>query len=818
MEATKQRQVAQEEEVKNEEWLSANTCSAPAGEGRVRRCQLSLPVINLDRLRTAKALVDKAVKQRKVFSIHGPYPVVRAALRARGWVEHRMPRLGPIHRRRRGGEDGDRNDADDSGGDDDDDDDSPEEVEKEDDPDNMFDIMSRMVRNEMTYFYWTTRRDTIDNRTLRKEQMTNHFAKAGTFTTKVGLCVNLRSLQWYAAADPDTFFPRCYRLGAEDEKHAFIEDFRRTACTSLLQCVVERTVGGGLEFGEITGYSPPGMKRSCKRKAATLVPCIMIQKALHVCQDFIDSLEHSDIDVPMERSHVLTEQEWQEFIHNYYRIVHDGVEIEESALYVDSCQDMLKRLREVCPQLDTDGIHNIWIIKPGAKSRGRGIVCVKHLDDILGLVGSDPVLIKDSKWVVQKYLERPLLVYGTKFDIRQWFLVTDWNPLTVWFYNKCYLRFSTQPYSLETLESSVHLCNNSIQKHYRPSQQRHPELPEDNMWSCDQFRVFLSRQGRGSEWEGVVVPGMQQAVIYSLQTAQDLVEWRRGSFELYGADFMLGQDLRPWLIEINASPTMAPSSAVTARLCAAVQEDTLRVVLDRRMDRTADTGGFKLIFKQAAVDVPQYVGVNLLVEGAPLRRPRLLPHRNPVKVGPPPISLPRAVKSGPQSFLQKHRSLSRENKIVPEKEASLQSPRRWRKGMVRQLTFSGLRAPPLDVRVRPTLTSEPKKVQRVRLSFSKMDGAPRSLGSPRAGSFPCDHTPRRHKARLLPLPNPSTTNAKPGPVLPLEVISLQYGLLDARHSFDSTPLISHPGLQLHPLFGSQIRANREDSTGIKLPS
>lgn len=205
----------------------------------------------------------------------------------------------------------------------------------------------------------------------------------------------------------------------------------------------------------------------------------------------------------------------------------------------------------------------------------------------------------------------------------------------------------TRPCS--TRPSARHLCNVSIQKQCGPARGQHPQLPPDQTWSCRQLQAYLAQVGRAGAWHQVMVPGMKAAVVGALRSAQDLVRSRKGSFELYGADFVFGEDCQPWLLEINASPTMAPSSAVTGRLCASVQRDTLRVVIDRRDNPTCPTGAFELIYKevgwgrgaagpappghpepplpphvllQAAVPVPLYVGLKLMVKGCSLRKPQ----------------------------------------------------------------------------------------------------------------------------------------------------------------------------------------------------
>ncbi|XP_042258997.1 tubulin monoglycylase TTLL3 [Thunnus maccoyii] len=799
-------------------------------EGRLRRSVPSLPAIKPDRLKTAKALVEKAVKMRKVFSVQGPYPVIRAALWARGWVERRLPHPAQKAPHCHGDKEEDGDDGDVSA----DVTERVDEGEKEENLDDMYDLMSRMVRNETTYFYWTTRRDYIDCRSLRNDQTTNHYANAGTFTTKVGLCVNLRNLQWFDTADPDTFFPRCYRLGAEDEKRAFIGDFRRTACSSLLQHVVEtsrwRREGAEVEKQNVKS----SFSEEIENVEQLSVGPGVIDTALQMCQEFLNVLEHGDIDVTVETPPSVEEQQWAEFLRDYYMVVHDSALIRGSSVFVERCQSMLARLQEVCPQLDTDGVNNIWIIKPGAKSRGRGIICMDRLDDILALVDTDRALAKESKWVVQKYLEHPLLIHDTKFDLRQWFLVTDWNPLTVWFYGECYLRFSTQPYSTKTLDSSVHLCNNSIQKHFQPSCDRHPGVPEDNMWSCSQFRAFLQRQGHGAEWESVVVPGMQQAIVRVLQTAQDLVEPRKASFELFGADFMLGRDLRPWLLEINASPTMACSTAVTARLCPAVQLDTLRVVLDRRTDPSAYTGGFHLIYKQAAVEVPQYVGVNLLVEGAPIRRSRPpLQRQTVISNTPLAVHFPSEhlsseeventhKPSGQKSCaVSAFRRSGKENRAVGEKKRQLtsDSPKREQEGRtevqntscVRRSCRSLVSEQPLIIHTEPW-----RKARRLGLSLNGATLVPRSLSfslSPPHSFSDCKTQikpgRRSHISRsFLPLAasepqHRTSTRLFPslqGQLPTLEVFSLRPNIVAGTVACRNPTFFSHSSVHRHQLF------------------
>ena len=104
----------------------------------------------------------------------------------------------------------------------------------------------------------------------------------------------------------------------------------------------------------------------------------------------------------------------------------------------------------------------MWIVKPASKSRGRGISVCNKFDSVINYIKEN----KGARWVVQKYIEKPLLIENKKFDIRQWVLVTDWNPLTVWAYKDSYVRLASQEYNEKKLDKYSHLTNTAIVKEH----------------------------------------------------------------------------------------------------------------------------------------------------------------------------------------------------------------------------------------------------------------------------------------------------------------------------------------------------------------
>ena len=87
---------------------------------------------------------------------------------------------------------------------------------------------------------------------------------------------------------------------------------------------------------------------------------------------------------------------------------------------------------------------------------------------------------KDHRWkpdeaqtetyVVQRYIENPLLVGGKKFDLRIYALVTSFNPLVCYLYCSGFARFTGFRYSSSAKklgESYMHLTNVAIQKTVR---------------------------------------------------------------------------------------------------------------------------------------------------------------------------------------------------------------------------------------------------------------------------------------------------------------------------------------------------------------
>lgn len=99
-----------------------------------------------------------------------------------------------------------------------------------------------------------------------------------------------------------------------------------------------------------------------------------------------------------------------------------------------------------------------FIVKPAASSQGHGIFLTTTCENVS----------TSEQLVAQRYLQKPYLIEGLKFDLRLYVLLAGCDPLRIFLYHDGLARFATEQYvapSRENMENiCMHLTNYAINK------------------------------------------------------------------------------------------------------------------------------------------------------------------------------------------------------------------------------------------------------------------------------------------------------------------------------------------------------------------
>ncbi|PFH31299.1 Tubulin-tyrosine ligase family protein [Besnoitia besnoiti] len=259
----------------------------------------------------------------------------------------------------------------------------------------------------------------------------------------------------------------------------------------------------------------------------------------------------------------------------------------------------------------------MWIMKPIGRSQGKGIFLFERLSQIsewksdLKWRKTEAASSRMDKaveephqaeaYVCQRYIEDPLLIGGKKFDLRLYACVTSYLPLTVYVHRGGFARFSHMHFSMEDEHRGnlcMHLTNVAIQK---LSDNYDEEL--GGKWLLRNVKQFLITKF-GEERVNELMLQIQQLMLKPLIAVSKVMMNDKHCFELYGYDIIIDSQLKPWLLEVNASPSLTASTQLDYEFKTGMLDDVLTIV-DMEKFLAGDEkliGGFVLLYKGGPVN------------------------------------------------------------------------------------------------------------------------------------------------------------------------------------------------------------------------
>lgn len=243
-----------------------------------------------------------------------------------------------------------------------------------------------------------------------------------------------------------------------------------------------------------------------------------------------------------------------------------------------------------------------FILKPDAGCQGKGIALAQTADGALSSLRAVGALREDGRSgatsvVAQKYLADPFLIHGYKFDLRVYALVLCADPLRVFVYGDGLARFCTERYEApkaSNLEQTcMHLTNYAVNKKnenfvFNSDASETGGGDGGSKWTIEGLRAYMEREGHDFDevWADVTdlvvktVISAQPALAHNYNRVMPPETGNDGyaCFEILGIDVMLDAKLKPWLIEVNHSPSFTADTPLDLRVKEDLISDTLELV------------------------------------------------------------------------------------------------------------------------------------------------------------------------------------------------------------------------------------------------
>ena len=218
-----------------------------------------------------------------------------------------------------------------------------------------------------------------------------------------------------------------------------------------------------------------------------------------------------------------------------------------------------------------------YIVKPNGSSQGKGIYVTDNIQQVAN---------KNMQgMLVSEYVQNPLLINGLKFDLRIYVLITCFNPLRVYIYEEGLVRFATELFSLQPAQLSnrfVHLTNYSINK----TSDKFVDYTEEGIgskWTLTALKKCMRTLGLDPDLMAMRIEDIIIKTIISIEhkvfkATETYVPFRNNCFDLLGFDILVDRDLKPWLLEVNLSPSLACETNIDFKIKSELVAEVFTVV------------------------------------------------------------------------------------------------------------------------------------------------------------------------------------------------------------------------------------------------